>query len=74
MKRGWWAKQKGYKTMTNEELEQGILELIEQGKAIALLQQGEMKLYHIEHTDDNMLDNALPLEDVRRLMRSGEAE
>lgn len=60
--------------MTNDELNQMIIKHIQQGRSIALLENGELKIYHIEHTDDEMIMNALPLEDVRRLLQSQEAE
>lgn len=60
--------------MTNDELNEMLVEGIELGRWIGLLEEGELKIYHIEHTDDQMVKEALPVEDVRRLLASGEAE
>jgi len=57
------------------EVDQLILESMEEGIAIAVLNDdGELIFYHIEHTDDEMLKNALSIEEVERLMRNKEAE
>ncbi len=58
----------------NETLNETLLDGIEANLLIALLIEGQMRFYHIEHTDDAMLKNALSTEDVRRLLISGEAE
>jgi len=61
--------------MNRHEVNEMILEHIRQGRSIVLLdKRGELRIWHIEHTDAEMLSRALPLDDVRRLLRSGGAE
>ena len=60
--------------MTNEEFERELISGIESGTFVAMLENGEMKFYYIEHTTDEMLEDALPVADVKRLLASREAE
>jgi len=51
--------------LTEKEVNDALLHLIENGLVIGLRVDGKVKFIHIEHTDDEMLSNKLPLDEIK---------
>lgn len=60
--------------MNEQEFNETLIEGIEGGHWIAVLDKGELRLYHIKHANKDLLRRSLPADDVRQLLASKEAE
>lgn len=57
------------RTPTNQEVNEALIELINRGTVIAIRQDGDIKFIHIEHTDDEMVNDSVPIEEVEEYLR-----
>ena len=60
--------------MNDKELNQTIIEGVEAGTVIAVLIEGELSFFHVQNANEETLKKALPVENVKRLLASKEAE